>query len=85
MWGVAIMRDFTVTAKVSENTRSRVSLREYYEYFNFLRKNVFIAIWYGGLLAQQLGIDIAMQMREQTMKFYKSKQQQIKGLLQSVD
>jgi hypothetical protein len=33
---------------------------------------------YGGLLAQQLSIDIALQMREQTMEFYKSKQQQIK-------
>jgi hypothetical protein len=35
MWGVAIMRDFTVTAEVSENTRTRVSLREYYDYFSF--------------------------------------------------
>jgi hypothetical protein len=43
-----------------------------------LRKDVFNAIWYGGLLAQQLAIDIAMQMREHTMEFYKSKQQQIK-------
>jgi hypothetical protein len=39
---------------------------------------VFNAIWYGGLLAQQLAIDIVMQMREHTMEFYKSKQQQIK-------
>jgi hypothetical protein len=29
MWGVAIMKDFTVTAKASENTRTRVSLSEY--------------------------------------------------------
>jgi hypothetical protein len=78
MWGVAIMRDFTVTAKVGENTRTRVSLREYYEYSFFLRKDVFNAIWYGGLLAQQLAIDIAMQMREHTMEFYESEQQQIK-------
>jgi hypothetical protein len=41
MWGVAIMR---VTAKVSENTRTRMSLREYYEYFILLRKDVFNAI-----------------------------------------
>jgi hypothetical protein len=52
MWGVAIMRYFTVTAKVSENTRTRVSLREYHEYVFFLRKNLSNAIWYGGLLAQ---------------------------------
>jgi hypothetical protein len=38
MWGVAIMR---VTAKVSENTRTRRSLREYHEYFFLLRKDVF--------------------------------------------
>jgi hypothetical protein len=38
MWGVAIMRDFTVTAKVGENTRTRVTLREYYVYFFFLQK-----------------------------------------------
>jgi hypothetical protein len=69
MWGVAIMRYFTVTATVSENTRTRVSLREYNEYFFFLRKDVFSAIWYGGLLAQQLEIDIAMQMRKHTMEF----------------
>jgi hypothetical protein len=60
----------TVTAKVSENTRTRMSLREY---FFFLRKDVFDAIWYGGLLAQQLAIDITLQMREHTMEFYKSK------------
>jgi hypothetical protein len=62
------MRDFTVTAKVSENTRTRVSLRKYYEYFFFLRKDMFNAIWYGGLL----------QKREYTREFYKLKQQQIK-------
>jgi hypothetical protein len=39
MWGVAIMRYFTVTAKVSENTRTRMSLRKYYEYFFYLRKD----------------------------------------------
>jgi hypothetical protein len=39
MWGVAIMRDFTVTAKFSENTKTRMSLRKYYEYFFFLRKD----------------------------------------------
>jgi hypothetical protein len=60
MRGVAIMRDFTVTAKVSEKTRTIVSLRDYYEYFFFLRKDVFNAIWYGGLLAQQLAIDITI-------------------------
>jgi hypothetical protein len=48
MWVIASMRDFTVTAKVSENTRTRVSLREYYEYFFVLRKDMFNAIWYGG-------------------------------------
>jgi hypothetical protein len=68
MWGSASMRDFTVTAKISENRRTRVSLREYYEYFFFLRKYMFNAIWYGGLL----------QIREHTREFYKSKQQQIK-------
>jgi hypothetical protein len=31
MWAVAIMRDLTVTAKVSKNTRARVSQQEYYE------------------------------------------------------
>jgi hypothetical protein len=54
-----------------------VPLREYHEYFLFLRKYVLNAIWYGGLLAQQLRIDIAMQMREHSMEFYKSKQQQM--------
>jgi hypothetical protein len=39
---------------------------------------VFNAIWYGGLLVQQLAIDIAMQIREHTIEFYKSGQQQIK-------
>jgi hypothetical protein len=46
MWDVAIMRDFTVTAKVSEKKRTRVTLHKYYEYFFFLRKDVFSAIWY---------------------------------------
>jgi hypothetical protein len=78
MWGGSIMRDFTVIAKVSENTRARVSLREYYEYFFFLRKDVFNAIWYGGLLAQELAIDIAVQMHKHTMEFHKSEQQHIK-------
>jgi hypothetical protein len=50
-----------------------VSPHEYY--FFFLRKDVFHAIWYGGLLAQQLAIDIAMQIRKHTMEFYKSEQQ----------
>jgi hypothetical protein len=36
---------------------------------------VFYAIWYGGLLAQELAIDIAMQMRQHTMEFYQSEQQ----------
>jgi hypothetical protein len=76
MWGSAIMRDFTVTAKVIENTSTRVSLREYYEYFFLFKKDVFNAIWYGGLLAQQLAIDIAIQMLEHTMEFYKSSEQQ---------
>jgi hypothetical protein len=35
MWGVAIMRDLAVTAKVSKNTRTRVSQQEYYKYFFF--------------------------------------------------
>jgi hypothetical protein len=51
-----------------------MALCEYYEYFFFLRKDVFNAIWCGGLggglLAQELAIDIAsdiaMQMREHT-------------------
>jgi hypothetical protein len=73
MWGVAFMMDFTVTAKVGENTKTRVSLREYYEYFFFLIIDVFNAISYGRpLLAQQLAIDIAMQMREHFIEFYKS-------------
>jgi hypothetical protein len=69
---------FRPQAVPGENTRTRVSLREYYEYFFLLRKDVSNAIWYGGLLPQQLAIDMAMQMREHTMEFYKSEQQQIK-------
>jgi hypothetical protein len=39
---------------------------------------VFNAIWHRGLLAQQIAFDIAMQMREHTMEFYKIEQKQIK-------